>query len=63
MRRGGTLYTVRASMADTDFCVLDGKASENEFFFDGREHSVEIYSTGASSFPKEREGLDILPIS
>ena len=59
IRRGATFYTVRASMSESDFCVLDGKSSENRFYFDGGAHSVEIYSNGAASFPKDREGVDI----
>ena len=58
IRHGKTHYTVRASMSDGNFAVLDGKASENFFSFDGREHFVEIFSSGRESFPKRREGLD-----
>ncbi|MBR6049578.1 MAG: DUF3131 domain-containing protein, partial [Clostridia bacterium] len=51
VRRGETHYVVRASMAESDFAVLDGKASENRFFFDGREHFVEIFVRGGDFTP------------
>lgn len=51
VRRGETHYVVRASMAESDFAVLDGKASENRFFFDGREHFVEIFARGGDFMP------------
>ena len=51
VRRGATHYVIRASMSESDFAVLDGKASENRFFFDGREHTVEIFSNGRGEKP------------